>query len=188
MEASIENINPGKLLLAEPFMLDGNFKRAVVLICDQSKKEGTVGFILNKPIDMIVTDLIKDFPDFDSPVYYGGPVATDTIHYVHDVGDLLEDSIHVKDNLYWGGDFEKLKILVKQELVLPRNIKFFVGYSGWSVGQLADELQLGSWIIEDMDKNYVFGKGEKGLWKKVLNNKGDVYTVISQMPDTTSYN
>lgn len=188
MEASIENIIPGRLLLAEPFMLDGNFKRSVVLVCDQSEKDGTVGFVLNKPIDMLVTDLIKDFPEFEASVFYGGPVATDTIHYIHDVGEILEESIHVKDNLYWGGNFEQLKALVKQGLILPRNIKFFVGYSGWSKGQLDDELQLGSWIIGEMDMNYVFGKGDKGLWKKVLNNKGDVYTVISQVPDTTSYN
>ena len=180
-------ITRGKVLLAEPFMLDGNFKRSVILMCEHTS-DGSLGFILNKSLDMKINDLIADFPEIDAPVFYGGPVQTDTIHYIHNVGHLLDDSQEIMSGIYWGGNFEQLKVLVKKELILPRNIKFFVGYSGWSKGQLDEELQLGSWIISEMDMNYVFGKGEKGLWKKVLSNKGDVYTVISQMPDTTSYN
>ena len=86
----------GKLLLAEPFMQDGNFKRSVVLLCDHTAIEGTVGFILNKPIDMNIEELVGDFPEFESQVYYGGPVANDTLHYVHDVGEILDLSlIHI---------------------------------------------------------------------------------------------
>ncbi|NNF36138.1 MAG: YqgE/AlgH family protein [Saprospiraceae bacterium] len=174
----------GDVLLAEPFMLDPHFKRGVVLLCDHTEEEGSVGFILNKPISSKVNELINDFPDFDAHIYYGGPVATDTIHYIHNVGDLLEESTEIISGVYWGGNFEKLKFLISSELILPENIRFYVGYSGWSAGQLEEELKTGSWVISDMHPNYAFKTKAKSLWKKVMKNKGKTYTVIAQMPDS----
>lgn len=182
-----EDINSGKVLLAEPFMLDPNFKRSAVLLCEHTT-EGSVGFIMNKPLNMRIDELIEDFPEFDSEVLFGGPVQTDTIHYIHNVGELLDDSIKVADGVYWGGDFEKLKFLITSDLVLPKNIRFFVGYSGWSDGQLNDEMGIGSWVIADMDANYLFKLKPSALWKKVMYNKGNAYTVIAQMPDTVNWN
>ena len=180
-------VKSGNILLAEPFMLDPNFKRAAVLLCEHSE-EGSVGFIMNKPLNMQVEELIADFPEFESEVLYGGPVQTDTIHYIHNLGDLLEDSIKVAEGVYWGGDFDKLKFLIRSQLVAPENIRFFVGYSGWSEGQLADEMEIGSWIVADMNTNYLFNSNPKELWKQVMQNKGDIFTVISQMPDGPNLN
>lgn len=174
----------GDVLLAEPFMLDPHFKRGVVLLCDHTIEEGSVGFILNKPISSKVNELINDFPDFDAHIYYGGPVATDTIHYIHNVGDLLEESTEIISGVYWGGNFEKLKFLISSELIRPENIRFYVGYSGWSAGQLDEEIKTGSWVISDMHPNYAFKTKPKLLWKKVMKNKGETYTVIAQMPDS----
>ncbi len=176
-------IKPGQILIAEPFMLDPNFKRSVVMVCENNEKEGVVGFVLNKAMDVTVNSVMRNFPEFDSKCYFGGPVATDTIHYIHDVGDILEESIPIMENLYWGGNFEQLQLLIEQELILPRNIKFFIGYTGWSPGQLESELKMGSWIVSEMDFNYAFYKNPRRLWKNSLINKGDVYSVISQMPD-----
>ena len=181
-------VGTGSLLLAEPFMLDPNFKRAVVLLCEHKDEEGSVGFILNKPLKMNVTELVADFPEFESEVFFGGPVATDTIHYLHNVGDLVEDSVEVDRGVYWGGDFEKLKFLISSKLVLPHNIRFFVGYSGWSNGQLSDELDYGSWVIARMHANYLFKSGADDLWKQVMENKGNTYSVIAQMPDSANWN
>lgn len=182
-----EKIKAGSILIAEPFMDEGPFKRAVILVCEH-RDDGTVGFILNKTIDMQIDSLVANFPEFESEVYYGGPVATDTIHYIHNVGDLLDDSNEVARGVYWGGDFEKLKFLVNSKLVFPENIKFFIGYSGWSGGQLQDELDSGTWITDEMYANYAFKDDKNTLWSNVLNNKGDRYTVIAQMPDTPSQN
>ena len=178
----------GKLLLAEPFMQDGNFKRSVVLLCDHTIHEGTVGFILNKPIDMNIEELVGEFPEFESQVYYGGPVANDTLHYVHDVGDILDNSIEVSKGVYWGGDFEKLKFLIKSDLIKPHNIRFFLGYSGWSAGQLDAEMEIGSWVIAKMDPNYLFKISANQLWESILKNKGNIYSVISQVPDSNNLN
>ncbi|MBU6343168.1 MAG: YqgE/AlgH family protein, partial [Bacteroidetes bacterium] len=148
-------IKTGQALLAEPFMLDPYFKRAVVLLCEHHD-QGSVGFVLNKSIDMKVNDLMQDFPAFEAGVFYGGPVQTDTLHYVHNVGDLLEDSVKVTNGVWWGGNFDKLKFLINMSMITPENIRFFVGYAGWSGGQLEDEMESGSWVTANMDSNYLF--------------------------------
>ena len=79
----------GSLLVSEPFLLDSYFKRAVVLLSEHDEK-GTLGFILNKPTDVKLNDAVDDFPDFDVPLYFGGPVETDTLFYIHTIGPMLE--------------------------------------------------------------------------------------------------
>jgi putative transcriptional regulator len=180
-------INKGMVLLAEPFMVDPNFKRSAVVLCDHQEL-GSMGFILNKPLEIKVEDLLTDFPAFPGLVYYGGPVATDTIHYIHNVGDLLEDSVKIKRGVYWGGDFEKLKFLIESQLILPKNIRFYVGYSGWSSGQLDNELGYGSWLIADLHANYVFKTKSQQLWRQIMQNKGNAFSVIAQMPDAVNWN
>lgn len=180
-------VTKGKVLLAEPFMLDSNFKRAAILLCDHSE-EGSFGFIMNRPLNIRVDELIEDFPEFNAEVFLGGPVQQDTIHYIHNVGDLLDDSVKVIDGVYWGGDFNKLKFLITSQLIEPHNIRFFVGYSGWSEGQLVDEMVYGSWVVADMDANYLFKSKPSYLWQQVMYNKGDAFTVIAHMPDVVSWN
>jgi putative transcriptional regulator len=180
-------ISPGKILIAEPFMLDPNFKRTVILICEH-ETHGTTGFILNKFLDIKMEELIADFPKTAAKVHIGGPVGVDTVHYLHDVGHILDDSIEVSPGIFWGGDFEQLKFLIQNGLITEKNIKFFVGYAGWTENQLAEELIEGSWLVDDMDPNYLFKTRPFVLWQTVLHNKGNTYTVIAQMPDSVSLN
>jgi len=116
-----------------------------------------------------------------APAYFGGPVATDTLHYVHKVGHLLDESTLIKDNLYWGGNYEQLKTFIDQKLITDEDIRFYVGYSGWTTGQLEGELELGSWMKGEMDQNYLFNHKSGDLWKKVVANKGDVFKVIANI-------
>ncbi len=181
------DIKAGNLLVAEPFMLDPNFKRSVILICEHAY-HGTTGFILNKPLDIKIHELIADFPDSDAPVHIGGPVSVDSVHYLHNVGDMLDNSLEVCPGVYWGGDFEKLKFLMENGVIKDNNIKFFVGYSGWTKGQLEEEMKEASWLIDEMDANYLFRIRPFVLWQTVLHNKGNTFTVIAQMPDAVSLN
>lgn len=180
-------VKSGQILLSEPFMLDPYFRRAVVLLCEHHE-QGSLGFILNKSIDVNVNDLISDFPSFEAEVFYGGPVQTDTLHYIHNVGDLLDDSMQVSKGVWWGGDFDKLKVLIASELVKPHNIRFFVGYSGWSSGQLGEEMEGGSWMTAPMDANYIFKTKPQDMWSKVMYNKGNRYEVLADMPEHVCWN
>src|SRR5688500_2695270 len=89
------DLHTGSLLVAEPFMQDVNFRRAVVLVTDHNQEEGTVGFIINKPLSVRITELVEDFPEIEGYAYYGGPVSTNTIHYIHNVGMLLDGSTEI---------------------------------------------------------------------------------------------
>ncbi len=181
-------LKTGCILLAEPFLWDNNFKRAAIFVTEFDKK-GSVGFVLNKPIDMNITQLIKDFPEFEAEVSFGGPVQTDTIHYVHSIGHLLDDSIPITEGVWWGGDFTKLKALIRSGVVKSEDIRFFVGYTGWSGGQLEEEIEIGSWVVADMDLNYIFNPREnKKLWQEIMEHKGDNFAIIGQMPDAANWN
>jgi len=115
-------LSSGKVLLAEPFMLDGNFKRAALMLCEHNS-EGSIGFVLNKEMDVRVNDLLADFPEFEASMFFGGPVGTDTIHYLHRRGDILDESVEILEGVYWGGDFTKLKFLIETKLILPDDIR-----------------------------------------------------------------
>ena len=115
-------------------------------------------------------------------------MAHDTLHYIHDRGDILDNSIPIVNGVYWGGDFEKLKFLIESKLIETQNIKFFLGYSGWSAGQLDDELEYGSWMVSHMDANYAFKNASGELWRMITRNKGGHYTVIAEMPKSNLLN
>lgn len=181
-------IKTGKLLIAEPFMLDPNFRRSVILICDHDKEDGSIGFVLNKAIDMKINDLLATFPAFEANVYYGGPVQTDTIHYIHTLGDLLPNSVEVMDGIWFGGDFDELKKLASMELLEAKDIRFFIGYSGWSHGQLHNEIITKSWFLAEGDSNFIFNdKYFKTMWTDVLQQEGGTKSVIGQIPKLISF-
>ena len=182
-----DEIRNGMILLAEPFMLDQNFKRSTIFLVEHNA-EGSLGFIINHKVNMRVDELVKDFPDFDAPVYFGGPVATDTVHYLHNKGDILEGSDEVVKGIFWGGNYEKLKVLIDQGLITPQDIRFFVGYSGWSERQLEEELKGGSWVTARMYPNYLFKSQPEKLWSQVMHNKGNTFSVIAGMREEPSYN
>ncbi|MBC8046114.1 MAG: YqgE/AlgH family protein [Fimbriimonadaceae bacterium] len=178
----------GLFLLSEPFMPDPNFKRTVVLLCEHIEDGGTVGFILNKTLEIKVSDALVDFDEIQNDLFYGGPVAEDTLHYLHCYGDLIEDSLHIVDDVYWGGNFEQLTNLLKAGTLDANKIKFFLGYSGWSEGQLDAELKENSWIVAPAKGSYVFGIQENALWKNVLHDLGGEYSQLINYPENPILN
>ena len=104
------------------------------------------------------------------------------------MGDILDESQEVGQGVYWGGNFEKLIFLINNKVIKPENIRFFLGYSGWSSEQLKEEFELGSWVTADLDHNYVFGNQTGKLWAKIMRNKGDTFSVIAQLPDYFAWN
>lgn len=184
----MQEIEIGEILIAEPFMDDHNFVQTVILVCDYERDHGTVGFILNKPLDIKVEELMAEFPEFKAPLYYGGPVGHDTIHYVHSKGDVIKDSVPIRDGLFWGGDYEELKFLIKTGVVTERDVKFFLGYSGWSPGQLGEEMEQGAWVLDDMDNNYLLNIPSSKLWKTSLQNIRPSLAIVAEIPDILNLN
>ncbi len=99
------NLSPGILLIADPFLKDPNFARTVVLLCEHQDK-GSFGFVINKIFDQRLDELVPDVVMPNIPVYYGGPVQMDTIHFVHQQPHLIKGGLEVIPGIYWGGNFE----------------------------------------------------------------------------------
>jgi putative transcriptional regulator len=177
---------PGVLLLAEPFMESPEFRRSVVLLTENNEK-GTMGFILNRKLAIKPTQAIDDFPEFEDTLFYGGPVSTELLFYIHTLGELLEGSIKIMDDIYMGGDFEDLKELLRQGRVKPSQIRFFAGYSGWTAGQLKSEVKQHSWILTSATKKLVM-KDNSNLWKNILKDLGGKYSMVADFPEDPTLN
>lgn len=171
----------GRILVSEPYLPDPNFERTIILLCEHNE-DGTFGFVLNKPSEVRIGDVIEGFEDFDVPVLIGGPVQQDTLHYLHRCRDL-PNAIHVVDDIYWGGEFENLKSLINTKQLQTIDVKFFLGYSGWSAGQLDGELDVDSWIVSDrIDNTLIFETEPQDMWKKSLEIMGGRFSIYSKYP------
>jgi putative transcriptional regulator len=171
----------GRLLISEPYLPDPNFERTIILLCENNE-EGSFGFVLNKPSVAKVSDVMDEIRGFDGPAMVGGPVQQDTLHYIHRCKEL-EDAVQIKDNIYWGGNFERLLFLLDTKQLPATDIRFFLGYSGWSGGQLEEELEQDSWIVSDLStEEIVFDTPPELMWKKTLKVMGGRYSVYSNYP------
>ena len=174
-------VSAGKLLIADPFLKDPNFMRSVVFICEH-KEDGSFGFVLNKPHDQLLGDLLQGLEASLFPVYYGGPVQQDTLHFIHQRPDLIPGGAEVIDGIFWGGDFEIVLDLMKEESLTPRDIRFFIGYSGWSEGQLDEEMKTNSWLTTDATRKLLFPKNVDETWKESLKQLGGEYVQLINYP------
>lgn len=171
----------GILLIADPFLKDPNFMRTVVFMCEHNA-EGSFGFVLNKQFDYTLDELITTFEGYPIPVYYGGPVDMDTVHFLHQYPDQIPDSQEVMKGVYWGGNFEVLTALVKNNEIDFSKIRFFIGYSGWGKGQLNNELDEKTWITVSAKRNIVFHENPQEVWKDSLKHLGGDYEMMANFP------
>jgi len=177
----------GKVLISEPFLGDVYFKRSVVLITEHNK-EGSVGFVINKPVDIKMGDVMQDFPEAELLLSMGGPVGTDTIHFIHTLGKIIPNSVPVYDNLYWGGDFKVLKDFFRKGEVESGQVRFFIGYSGWAPGQLEGEINRDSWLIARLSSQNIMANRSEDTWKKALTRLGKKYKLWAGFPDNPDLN
>ncbi|MEZ4900393.1 MAG: YqgE/AlgH family protein [Spirosomataceae bacterium] len=176
----------GKLLIAEPFLGDPNFERSVVFLCEHND-HGSFGLVFNQSTTLSLNDILREPVANNLPVYLGGPVEQNTLHFLHRL-PLIEDAIPVTHGLYWSGDFEQLTTLLNVGKITEQDIRFFIGYSGWSAGQLEEEIQRKSWIVSDTDPNFIFETPVEQFWRSVLRRMGGEYRVKSHYPTDPSLN
>ena len=171
----------GKILISEPFLPDTFFNRSIVYLTDHSP-QGSVGFILNKKLDLNISSAIAGFGGWDENLNMGGPVAPDTLHYLHSAGNLIPKSVLIEDNIYWGGDIDAIRKLISTGRITHSQIRFFLGYSGWSAGQLERELKEDSWIIAKVKSDIVMNNRGDDTWKKVLRSFKNKYRMWQIFP------
>jgi len=177
----------GKILISEPFLPDTFFSRSIVYLTDHTPK-GSVGFILNKKIDMTLDNAITGFEGWNEKLNIGGPVAPDTLHYIHTMGDMIPGSVLIEDNIFWGGDIENIRDLVVDGRIASAQIRFFLGYSGWSAGQLERELKEDSWVIAKVRPEVILNNRGEDAWKRVLRSFNNKYRIWADFPDSPEMN
>ena len=182
------NILPkqGRVLISGPFLNDEYFSRSVVLITEHNEK-GTMGFVLNKPMNVNLQDLIKDFPSFEGRISVGGPVGVDRIQVLHKLGSLIPNSIHVFDDIFWGGDFEVVKSMIEKNQIQKDEILFFLGYSGWAANQLETEIKEDSWLVAELTPKEIMSFNKK-IWNKALKKLDSKYKIWENFPENPNYN
>lgn len=177
----------GKILISEPFLSDTFFNRSIVYLTDHTP-EGSVGFILNKNLEIKVCDAISGFEGWDEYLSMGGPVAPDTLHYLHNLGDKIPKSVLVDGNIFWGGDIDTIRELIRKGSINHTQIRFFLGYSGWSKGQLERELKENSWVIANVKHEIIMNNKVDDTWKRVLRNFKNKYRMWADFPESPDMN
>lgn len=171
----------GRLLISEPFLPDPNFERTVVLLCEHND-EGSFGFVVNKPSLLKICEVMEDMKGLNDIVFVGGPVQQDTLHFLHR-NTTINNAVKIKDEIFWGGDFESLVTHLDTAQLHVDSIRFYLGYSGWGPGQLETELEEDSWIVCDfVTDELLFNTDPILIWKKALENMGGRFSIYSNYP------
>lgn len=183
---NITNVKKGDILISEPLLPDENFSRTVILICDDTN-DSHMGFVLNKYEEEKLEDLIDGYENFDKEVFYGGPVQEDFIQTLH-TSHGVEGAINLGNDVFWGGDFEQIKERINLGLESMEDYWFFMGYSGWSEGQLKQELEDNAWLVLKHDLFEVMTTPIDKLWKQCMGWLGKEYEIMSKFPSDPRLN
>ena len=176
----------GSILISEPSLRDFYFRQSVVLLAEHNE-EGTFGVIINKPIEARLKDIVKGFSAYNLPVYLGGPVKTDSIFFIH-TRQEIENSVPIMQGLYWGGDLNVIKTMFRNKEITPDEIRFFIGYSGWSPNQLDRELKEKSWVLSQTTVSEVINAPPETLWSNYLKSMGKDYAIWANFPADPTFN
>ncbi|HLO90234.1 MAG: YqgE/AlgH family protein [Chloroflexota bacterium] len=179
--------NTGRILISVPFLQDFYFKKSVVLLAEHGI-DGSFGIIINKPVEVKLSDIASEFEGFDAPVFLGGPVKTDSLYFIHTRPDLIEEGVPILDGLYWGGNIDMVKNLIKQKKLDKTEIRFFIGYAGWIADQLNRELEEKAWVVSMTNPAQVFKSNPLDMWAQTLKRLGNEYKFWVVYPPDPSYN
>jgi putative transcriptional regulator len=144
--------------------------------------------VLNRPYSHTLDQLMNNVGDLKIPVYYGGPVQMDTIHFLHEYPELIVGSYEIMNGIYWGGDFELAIDLMREGKIDQSRIRFYIGYSGWSEGQLNQELDQKSWLTLEANRQLVFHRDVNEIWKDAVKSLGGDYSIMVNFPTDPQLN
>ena len=178
----------GKVLISEPFLCDHMFGRSVILLVDHTQ-DGTMGLVMNKPLPLFLNDLLSEIDcREDIPIYKGGPISTDTLFYLHTLENIA-DSLPIANGFYLNGDFAAIKQFMAEGNSIKGKIRFFLGCSSWESGQLKQEIEENTWLVDKADiPSLMDEKASKNLWKDALGKLGGKYEMWSRFPQIPTLN
>ena len=184
-------VKTGDLLVADPFLSEKWFNRAVISILDHDD-EGTTGTVLNIQLDTSLSQLIDGVRREDPvPVFCGGPVSQNRLFFVHTLGEeVIHGSRLISPGLWLGGDFDDAIAYVNEGYPIEGFIRFFVGYSGWSPGQLDSEIKSETWALLEPPadgRSLLSGQGD-AFWHDMVRRLGPHYRPWTLFPQDAQTN
>lgn len=169
----------GSLLVAEPFLTESYFNHSVIMLVDYNDGEEALGLVMNNATGHTLDEYLDGVaPQTDVPVYCGGPIGEDRMVFMHTLGETVFPGARLfAPGLYLGGDFEAAIDYVNQGYPTEGFIRFFIGYSGWSAGQLNDEINEGVWAVTDApaERDGLLRLSADAYWHRTVRRMGDAY-------------
>ena len=137
---------------------------------------------------LYLKDVLPGMDDLKIPVYYGGPIAQNQLFYVHTAGKDISNSVHIGQNYYWSGNFTEITDRLKSRDLSPSQIRFFIGYSGWSAGQLEEEVEEKVWGLLDAYTTVFLDKHPDDIWPEQITRLGNNYQIFANIGHEPSLN
>jgi len=150
----------------------------VVLIIDKDA-DNCVGLIINQELNCTVRQAISGVR-IDMPVFAGGPVMHNNAFALHN----FENSKHSEEILpYVFTGYDEILLAIFEHNAIPKmDFKFFIGYSGWSPGQLEDEISKKMWVVGEGSEELVLKTPTKKVWEKAVKSLGTEYAHWLEIP------
>jgi len=176
----------GALLLAHPGLKDPNFRQSVILLSAHTREDGALGVVINRPLGKKLGEVKEDFANGlleDVPLYQGGPVQPEQLllaawEWCAEMGTFkLSFGISA-------GQAESMLLSGAERL----EIRGFVGYSGWSAGQLEGELYQDTWVVSPMSSGVLRTLEDGQMWRNVMLEVRPEFVVMTDTPEDPSAN
>lgn len=171
-----KKLHTGQLLIASPLMHDMPFRKGVGILLDYNDEKGGIGLMLNKELEFKMKDAFSGLgPWGDMPIFAGGPVEPSRIFMLHTLGDAISNSLEICPGLWISSSFGEAFQYLDDGNPYEGHIRFILGYSGWSKGQLGQEVRDGAWALEEPgpDPSRLLTGSEDAFWRRELTIAGD---------------
>ncbi|MDE0284427.1 MAG: YqgE/AlgH family protein [Gammaproteobacteria bacterium] len=179
----------GVFLIAKKSMPDPNFAGTVLLITEY-EESGTVGLVLNRPLDKPAHEILPELEGLDpgsSQLFLGGPVRLNSLRILVQTDADLGDYHSVVGDVFQIDDLQGVRNLLNRELGQFR-IRLYAGYAGWYPGQLEREMLRGDWLLSRADTSLIFTDDPASLWEKLLGEEDMQWVRLNnESPAATEY-
>lgn len=180
------SVRTGSMIVARPLLSESFFNHGVIALVDYGTDKGALGTVLNNRTGCMLHEVIDGVdPSMNVPVYNGGPLGQDRIYFLHNLGnDLIPDSTEFAPGLFIGGEFDAAREYINLGADPSGHIRFFVGYSGWSSGQLEEELKNRVWAVGKFstDTDIFFTGDDDFYWHRAVKTLGTRYDTWKYFP------